>query len=73
MRRRRTTTFVHDLFTGATERVSVDSAGGEADGQSVGPRRVPEPARVPGHLRARTVNGRGGIAPAPLEPSQALC
>jgi Tol biopolymer transport system component len=36
-------------------------------------RRVPEPGRVPGHLRARTVNGRGGIAPAPLKPSQALC
>lgn len=29
--------FVHDLQTGATERVSVDSAGGEANGQSVGP------------------------------------
>jgi hypothetical protein len=29
--------FVHDLGMGATERVSVDSAGGEADGQSVGP------------------------------------
>src|SRR6266571_2943311 len=29
--------FVHDLLTGATERVSVDSAGGEANGQSVGP------------------------------------
>jgi Tol biopolymer transport system component len=29
--------FVHDLLTGATERASVDSAGGEANGQSVGP------------------------------------
>ena len=29
--------FVHDLLTGTTERVSVDSAGGEANGQSVGP------------------------------------
>jgi Tol biopolymer transport system component len=29
--------FVHDFVTGATERVSVDSAGGEANGQSVGP------------------------------------
>src|SRR6266581_3440694 len=29
--------FVHDLLSGATERVSVDSAGGEANGQSVGP------------------------------------
>jgi Tol biopolymer transport system component len=29
--------FVHDLLTGATERVSVDSAGGEANGQSIGP------------------------------------
>jgi hypothetical protein len=29
--------FVHDLVTGATERVSVDSADGEANGQSVGP------------------------------------
>src|SRR6266516_597675 len=32
-----TDVFVHDLLTGATERVSVDSAGGEANGQSVGP------------------------------------
>src|SRR6266571_5254602 len=29
--------FVHDLLSGATERVSVDSFGGEANGQSVGP------------------------------------
>jgi len=29
--------FVHDRATGATERVSVDSAGGEANGQSIGP------------------------------------
>jgi hypothetical protein len=29
--------FVHELQTGATEHVSVDSAGGEANGQSVGP------------------------------------
>ena len=29
--------FVHDRVTGATERVSVDSAGGQADGQSIGP------------------------------------
>ena len=29
--------FVHDRVTGATERVSVDSAGAQGDGQSVGP------------------------------------
>jgi Tol biopolymer transport system component len=29
--------FVHDRLTGTTERVSVDSAGGQADGQSIGP------------------------------------
>src|SRR6266496_306683 len=29
--------FVHDRVTGVTERVSVDSAGGQGDGQSVGP------------------------------------
>jgi hypothetical protein len=29
--------FVHDLFTGVTERVSLDSASGEANGQSPGP------------------------------------
>jgi Tol biopolymer transport system component len=29
--------FVHDLLTGATERVSVDSAGNQANNQSIGP------------------------------------